>query len=175
MHILGYDHLIIALGGETNFFGIPGVREELFTMKDIDDAIILRNHILNSLEQANLEKANVELDHAATNLCYLRSSFNSVETVGVLNDFVRGIIKKYYHDINMAHVRVILLMQRIRYSPKSMKLGHRALEKLKQRGVGFIMAPQVTGVTASSATLDNGSTIEFIYRIVWSAGVSSTN
>ena len=174
MHILGYDHLVIALGGETNFFGIPGVRENCFTMKDIDDAIFLRNHILNSLEQANLEKANVELTTQLLTFVIVGGGFNGVETVGVLNDFVRGIIKKYYHDINMAHVRVILVNAEDKIlSQIDEKLGHRALEKLKQRGVEFIMSTQVTGVTASSATLDNGSTINS-FTVVWSAGVSST-
>jgi NADH dehydrogenase len=82
MHMLGYDYLVIALGGETNFFGIPGVRENCFTMKDIDDAIILRNHILNSLEQANLEKANVELTTQLLTFVIVGGGFNGVETVG---------------------------------------------------------------------------------------------
>ena len=134
MHILGYDHLVIALGGETNFFGIPGVRENCFTMKDIDDAIILRNHILNSLEQANLEKANVELTTQLLTFVIVGGGFNGVETVGVLNDFVRGTIKKYYHDINMAHVRVILVNAEDKIlSQIDEKLGHRALEKLKAK------------------------------------------
>src|ERR671922_2645900 len=54
-HTLKYDYLVIALGNETNFFGMADIEQQSFTMKSIDDAIILRNHIINVLEQASIE------------------------------------------------------------------------------------------------------------------------
>jgi NADH:ubiquinone reductase (H+-translocating) len=59
--VLKYDYLVIALGSENNFFKMYDVQKYSFTMKSIDDAIILRNHIINVLEQASLEEDNVEL------------------------------------------------------------------------------------------------------------------
>lgn len=60
--ILRYDHLVIALGSENNFCGLTAIEESAFTMTTIDDAFILRNHIINILEQAsNLEEHNREL------------------------------------------------------------------------------------------------------------------
>ncbi|MGC2683163.1 MAG: hypothetical protein WA323_14975, partial [Candidatus Nitrosopolaris sp.] len=43
-HTLKYDYLVIALGSENSFFGMSEIEENAFTMKNIDDAIILRNH-----------------------------------------------------------------------------------------------------------------------------------
>src|SRR5919197_3014110 len=60
-HVLEYDYLIIALGRETNFFGMEDIERHSFTMKTIDDAIVLRNHIINILEQASLEQENSNL------------------------------------------------------------------------------------------------------------------
>ncbi|HXP53197.1 MAG TPA: FAD-dependent oxidoreductase, partial [Bacteroidia bacterium] len=60
-HILKYDYLVIALGSENNFFKMYDVQKYSFTMKSIDDAITLRNHIINVLEQASLEEDDVEL------------------------------------------------------------------------------------------------------------------
>jgi len=60
-HTLKYDYLVIALGSENNFFGMSEIEENAFTMKNIDDAIILRNHMINILEQANLEQDNHDL------------------------------------------------------------------------------------------------------------------
>ena len=60
-HTLKYDYLVIALGSENNFFNMSDIQKLSFTMKNIDDAIILRNHIINILEQANLEENNKEL------------------------------------------------------------------------------------------------------------------
>ncbi|MGB8938031.1 MAG: FAD-dependent oxidoreductase, partial [Candidatus Nitrosopolaris sp.] len=54
-HALKYDYLVLALGGETNFFGMTEVAKHAFTMKSIDDAMILRNHVINMLEQADVE------------------------------------------------------------------------------------------------------------------------
>ena len=45
-HALKYDYLVLALGGETNFFGMTEVAKHAFTMKSIDDAMILRNHVI---------------------------------------------------------------------------------------------------------------------------------
>ncbi|MGC2682990.1 MAG: hypothetical protein WA323_14090 [Candidatus Nitrosopolaris sp.] len=56
-----YDYLVLALGGETNFFGMTQVAKYAFTMKSIDDAMILRNHVINMLEQADVESENKEL------------------------------------------------------------------------------------------------------------------
>ena len=48
-HVLKYDYLVLALGGETNFFGMTQVAKYAFTMKSIDDATVLRNHVINML------------------------------------------------------------------------------------------------------------------------------
>lgn len=60
-HTLEYDYLVIALGSETNFFGIDDIKKNAFTMMSIDDAVILRNHILSMLEQASIEQHNRDL------------------------------------------------------------------------------------------------------------------
>jgi NADH dehydrogenase FAD-containing subunit len=64
-------------------------------MKSIDDAIIVRNHIINVLEQASLEEDNVEL----RTFVVAGGGFNGVETVGAINDFIRDSIKDYYKNI----------------------------------------------------------------------------
>src|SRR6266404_9294082 len=51
---LAYDHLLIALGSETNFFKLPGVEERALTMKSPGDAFVLRNQMLGMMEMASL-------------------------------------------------------------------------------------------------------------------------
>lgn len=48
---LSYDYLVIALGSETEYFGIPGLAEHSFTLKSIDDATRIHDHIANCFEQ----------------------------------------------------------------------------------------------------------------------------
>ena len=60
-HTLKYDYLVIGLGSEDNFFGMSDIEKNAFTMKTINDAIILRRHTIKILEQANLEQDNHDL------------------------------------------------------------------------------------------------------------------
>jgi NADH dehydrogenase len=57
VHELPYDHLILALGSSTNFFGLPGLKDVALTIKTLNDAIELRNRLITHLEEANSECA----------------------------------------------------------------------------------------------------------------------
>jgi NADH:ubiquinone reductase (H+-translocating) len=108
-HTLKYDYLVIALGSENNFFRMSDIENHSFTLKNVDDAVILRNHIINILEQANLEENNIELRKSLLTFVVVGGGFNGVETVGAINDFVRESIKDYYKNIYMTEVKVILV------------------------------------------------------------------
>src|SRR5262249_61392677 len=56
-HDLEYDHLVIALGSMTNFYGLPGLEQRALTMKTLGDAIHLRNRVIATLEEADTECA----------------------------------------------------------------------------------------------------------------------
>src|ERR687890_469907 len=171
-HTLEYDYLVIALGSETNFFGMDDIKKNSFTMKGIDDAIILRNHVLNILEQASIEQDNKDLRKSLLTFVVVGGGFNGIETVGALNDFVRETIREFYKDIYMTDVRIILVNSEDRILEQvDEDLGKWALLKLKDNGVEFIMNTQVTGATPTIAKLDNGNIIN-THTIVWSTGVT---
>jgi len=56
-HELPYDQLILALGGGTNFFNLPGVEDSCITVKTVGDAVAIRNQLITHLEEANSECA----------------------------------------------------------------------------------------------------------------------
>src|ERR1700747_1403144 len=62
-HDLPYDHLVIALGAVTNFFGLPGLEERALTMKSLGDAIVLRNRMIALLEEADTECCAAAREH----------------------------------------------------------------------------------------------------------------
>ena len=78
-------------------------------MKDIDDAITIRNHVLDMLEQADLEQSDVELRKKLLTFVVVGGGFNGIETVGELNDFVRETVREYYKNIYMTEIRVIMI------------------------------------------------------------------
>lgn len=171
-HIVRYDYLVIALGSENNFFKMSDVKKSSFTMKSINDAIILRNHIINVLEQASLEEDNLELRKNLLTFVVAGGGFNGVETVGAINDFIRESIKDYYKNIHMSDVRVILVDTNDKLLAEvDEELGEFALEKLKAGGVEFMMNCPVTGATPNSIKLYDGTIIP-CYTLIWSAGVT---
>jgi NADH:ubiquinone reductase (H+-translocating) len=171
-HTLKYDYLVIALGSENNFFGNSDIEENAFTLKTIDDAIVLRNHIIKILEQANLEQDNHDLRKRLLTFVVVGGGFSGVETVGSVNDFVRDTIKEYYPNIFMSEVRVILVSATDKILEQiDEKLGKFALEKLKENGVEFIMNTLVKGTSKDKAILENDAEIP-CYTLIWTAGVT---
>ena len=89
VHELPYDHLIIALGSSTNFFGLQGVQDAALTIKTLDDAIELRNRLITHLEEANSECAAGERQPLLT-FVVVGAGFAGVETLGGIHDFLRA-------------------------------------------------------------------------------------
>jgi NADH dehydrogenase len=171
-HVLEYNYLVIALGSENNFFGMTGIEENAFTMRTIDDAIILRNHVINILEQASLEEDNIELRKSLLTFVVVGGGFNGVETAGELNTFIRDSINGYYKNIYMTEVRIILVSSTDKILEQiDEDLARFALQKLKLSGIEFIMNHHVKGASPTSVKLDDGSEIKG-YTLVWSTGVT---
>jgi len=82
-----YDYLVIALGSETNFFGLKNVEKHSFTMKTLADAISLRNRLIDMLEQAENEK-NPKIKERLLTFVIVGGGFAGVETAGEINDFL---------------------------------------------------------------------------------------
>ncbi len=171
-HTLNYDYLILALGSETNFFGMSDVEENSFTLKSLGDAIILRNHVISMLEQADLEHDNQELRKGLMTFVIVGGGFSGVEIVGELNDFVRDSIKEFYHNIDEnGDVRVILVNARDRILPEiSQELGDFALQKLRKSGIEIMLKARVSGSTSNSVEFQDGTTIP-CHTLIWTGGV----
>ncbi|HZD36878.1 MAG TPA: NAD(P)/FAD-dependent oxidoreductase [Nitrososphaeraceae archaeon] len=168
-----YDYLVIALGSKTDFYGMKDIKQQSFTMKTINDALILRNHILRMLEQASIEHSNKELRKSLLTFVVVGGGFGGVETVGGLNDFVRGTVREYYKDIYMTEIKILLVSaEESILSEIDENLGKYALERLRDRGVEFIVNTHANGATQNSLKLDNGNII-LCHTIVWEAGVTS--
>ena len=87
-------------------------------MKTIGDALLLRNHVINMLEQADMEYENIVLQKSLMTFVVVGGGFSGVETVGELNDFVRDSVKQFYHNIDIKYVKVILVNSGPRVLPE---------------------------------------------------------
>jgi NADH dehydrogenase len=184
---LSYDYLVIALGSQTNFFGMSDIEKHALTIKSWNDAIIIRNHVIHQLEQAELllrernfsdDKKSKGSNSDNTNrenlltFVIVGGGFAGVETAGELNDFLRDSVKDYYHNIEPKDIRVIIVQAGNRLLPEmSEELAQFAMQKLAEGGVEVILNARVTGATVNSVKLKAGKTIS-TNTIIWSGGVA---
>ena len=167
-HELSYDHLIIALGSSTNFFGLPGVQDAALTIKTLDDAIELRNRLITHLEEANSECAAGERQ-PLLRFVVVGAGFAGVETLGGIHDFVREAIR-FYPNLTPEFVRTILVSSDEFILPElGSKLGAYAQRKLAARGVEIITNARVTGVRDGIVELSDGRRISAT-TLIWAAG-----
>jgi NADH dehydrogenase len=170
-HILKYDYLVIALGGETNFFGMTDLAKHAFTIKTLGDAMVLRNHMINMLEQADIVHEDENLKRNLMTFVVVGGGFSGVETVGELNDFVQDSIKHYYHNIKKEDAKTILVNSGSRILPEvTEELSEFTLQKLRENGIKVILNSRVTGATINSVKLNDGSEIS-TYTLIWAGGV----
>jgi NADH dehydrogenase FAD-containing subunit len=173
-HVLNYDYLVIGLGGETNFFGMKDLERNAFTLKTLEDAMILRNHVISMLEQADQEHDNNDgLRKNLMTFMVVGGGFGGVEAVGELNTFVKESIEAFYHNIDKNEdVRVILVNAHKKILPEvSEDLSEFALQKLRESGIEVMLNKRLASYTKGEAKLNDGTMIP-TFTLIWSGGVT---
>lgn len=169
-HSLPYDHLVLALGSTTNFFEIPGLAQRAFTMKSLSDAIMLRNHLIANLEEADFA-CGPALHAPLLNFVVAGGGFAGVETIAAMNDFLREALRFFPH-LREDRLRVILVSAGPVILPElGEKLGRYAQRKLAEQKVDIRTNCKVTAVTDYDVTLSDGTTVA-TNTLLWTAGIS---
>jgi NADH dehydrogenase len=169
-HTLKYDYLVLALGGKTNFFGMTEVADNALTIKSVGDAIVLRNHVISMLEQADIEHEDLELRRRLMTFVIVGGGFSGVEAAGELNDFVRESIEHFYHNLDRMDARIILVNSGGRILPEVTEdLAQFALQQLRKNGVEVMLNTRLIGATQDSVKLNNGSLIS-CNTLIWAGG-----
>ena len=168
-HEFEFDHLLLTLGSETNFFDMAGVRDWAVTMKNLTDAALLRDRMV-----ALLEEATWETDESARrkSLTFVTAGggFAGVETTGAVNDFVRE-TAQYYPSIPEAWIRVVVVHPGSVLLPElGEELGRYAERKLRERKVEVIKDAKVASYDGSIVRLTDGTSIPAA-TLIWTAGI----
>lgn len=167
---LAYDYLLLALGAETNYFGMADVEAQAVTMKSLTDAALLRNRMVALLEDAAAATTDETTRRRAMTFVVAGGGFAGVETVGAMNDFLRDAIR-YYPELDPAKLRVVLVHPGKVVLPElGERLGRYAQQKLTRRGVEVRTETRVEGYEHGVVTLAPGEGIE-ASTVVWTAGV----
>ncbi|GLC47157.1 hypothetical protein PLESTB_001387100 [Pleodorina starrii] len=164
-----YDKAVVAVGEQPATFGVPGVREHCFFMKEIGDAVGLRNRIAEKFELASLPGTSDEDRRAALHFVVVGGGPTGVEFAGTLSDFLREDLRKKYPAL-MKYVKVSLLQSAQSILTQFDEgLGRRALEALTTSGVEVRTGVRVVQVTATKVILKDGEELP-CGLCLWSAG-----
>jgi NADH dehydrogenase len=167
-HDLGWDHLVLALGASTSFFGLPGVAGRALTVRSIADAMALRDRLIRRLEDANAECTAAAREPNLT-FVVAGGGFAGVETLGAINDFVRDAVR-FYPRLRGRDVRMVLVTPDGTILPElGPRLGAYAQRKLAARGVEILTGVRVRGAGEHGIELSDGRRIA-AGTLVWAAG-----
>ena len=170
--VLAYDYLVLATGGQTNFFGLEFVEQNSLQLKNIDSAISTRNHLLKMFEQASRE-VNPEKRGALLTFIVVGGGPTGVETAGALAELIRHVMSKDYPMMDLADVRVLLLeaggFVMPSYPDELRKATH---DLLRGKNVEIMLNAKLTGYNGQQATLGDGTKIS-THTLIWTAGVKA--
>ena len=164
-----FDHLLLTLGSETNFFDMEGVREWAVTLKNLTDAALLHDRMVALLEEASLRSDDTERRELLT-FVTAGGGFSGAETTAAINDFIRETVR-YYPQLSEHLVRVIVVHPGDFLLPElGEELGRYAERKLRERKVEVIKGTRVVAYDGSVVTLSDGTSI-WARTLIWTAGV----
>ena len=165
-----FDHLLLALGSETNFFGMQDVRDWAVTLKNVSDAALLRNSLVALLEDASVQG---DADKRGQLLTFVIAGggFAGVETAGAVNDFVRD-TATFYPALRDAPIRTVVIDPGDHLLPElGEELGRYAERKLRERRVEIVHGARVAGYDGATVRLSDGTAVPAA-TLIWTAGVT---
>ncbi|HMN99460.1 MAG TPA: FAD-dependent oxidoreductase [Miltoncostaeaceae bacterium] len=157
---LPFDDLVVALGGVTDFRGIPGLPEHALPFKTLADAVRIRNHVIHVLEQSSVERAP-ELRRMMLTFVVAGGGFSGTEVAAALNDFVRRAVRDY-RSIPPSDVRIVLVHSGARVLERELtpRLSAYATRVIRDQGIELLLGERLVAATPGSAVLAGGRRIE---------------
>jgi NADH:ubiquinone reductase (H+-translocating) len=167
---LPYDHLILALGAVSNYFGNQNIERFAFDFKSLLDAIRIRNHVIDCFERADRATEATRRQELLT-FVIAGGGFAGVELAGALNDFARGILADY-PSLHAQELRIILVHARDRILPElSEPLARYAEARMMQRGVTFKLDTRLIDARPGTVIVSPAEEIR-AKTLVWTAGMA---
>lgn len=165
-----YDKLIIATGCKTNFFGNKEMENLAFGMKNTQEAIAIRNHILLTFEKLIIERKRS--DDGNWNIVIVGSGPTGVELAGAFAEMKSDILPRDYPNMNFNDLNIILISSTEKpLGVMSQEAQDKSEQYLKQLGVKFLSSERVTGYDGNKVFLESGKEIES-NNVIWAAGVT---
>lgn len=167
-----YDHLVLAMGGEPAYFGIPGVQEHCISMTGIGTAEEIRNRVIERYEQTILMRGDVP--QSALTFVVIGGGATGTETAAEIHSLVHDVLPPDYPNINPNRVKIVLVDSNEQIlkelDPALQRTARKRLEDMEIEVINNSRAQEVTG---DRIILDDGREIE-TENVIWTAGARAS-
>jgi NADH dehydrogenase len=169
---LSYDYLVFATGAETNYFGMENVKKNAIPMKTLEDAIAMRNKLLQQMEQAAISNDPVHAKKLLT-VVIAGGGPTGVEISGMFAEMRNGILRKEYPELAGKGSEIYLVDgSEALLSPMSKKSQQNTYDDLRKLGVKIRLNTHVKDYVNDTVMFDDGEAIE-TKNLIWAAGVTA--
>ena len=170
---LPYDTLVVAVGAVSNTFGVPGVNEHATFLKELSDARVLRQRVIQCFEQANLPGISPQQRSRRLHFVICGGGPTGVEFAGELSDFLTDdLCRPYPQLVPEAHITLVEALKEILGSFDE-KLRRYATELFRRQRITILTDSPVRSVTAEHVELGDGRRLAY-GLLLWSTGNGPT-
>ena len=168
---ISYDILVLAMGVDTNFFGMKNIAQNAIPMKSVSEALSLRNKILQNFEDALIE-TSAEKQKAMLTIVVVGGGPTGVEVSGTLAEMRKFILPKDYPELDFTKMNIYLLEAGSRIlSGMAEKSSDQAENYLHKLGVNVLCNAHVSDYDGEKVSIKDNIQIP-ARTLVWAAGVS---
>jgi len=167
-----FDYIVVGVGAEPEFFGIPGVAENSFTLWSFGDAMEVRSHL-----EHTFAKAAQELDPAKRKklltFVVAGAGFTGIEMIGELLEYRDVQCKKLFLDpkeVRVINIEALPSILPILEEP----LRAKAENYLKKHGCEIMLGKAIVGAEPGKILLKDGAVVE-TDTFIWTCGVKGNS
>lgn len=170
---LDYDYLVVAAGSVNNFFGNESAAQHAFALKDLGEALALRNHVLAQFEEASWTDDPAQRRRLMS-LVVVGGGPTGVEFAGALSELIHLVLRKDFPKLQLEEVEVHMV-EAVDHvlGAFDAHLQEWAVARLRRMGVQVRLGAAVEAIDAERVRLTDGNVIE-ASTVVWTAGVKAS-
>ncbi len=173
---IAYDYLVLAMGSRPQFLGVEGAADCALPLTSLEDAITLRNRLLQCFEQAS-QTLDGQRRKALLTFVIVGGGPTGVEMAGALVEMKRS-LRRDYPGLDLREMQIILVQSGGRLLTNlPERLGRYTARKLSRMGVEILFNTKVSRVTEQSVTFNKGDSEsgskQMSKTVIWAAGLEA--
>ena len=168
---LDYDQVVVALGSVARTLPVPGLRDVGIGFKQVEEAIALRNQVLERLDVA-ASVSDPTLRARAMTFVFVGGGYAGTEAVAELHDMARAALR-FHHGLTQQELRFVLVEASERILPEVReKMGVYTVQRLRARGIDVRLNTRLESCVDGDVVLSDGTHLP-ADTVVWTAGVKA--